>query len=191
MTLHRLALLLPLLLFGAAPQAGFRLEAVLPDTTLLFAETPSAPAFRDAFKKTPLAKFFEDEEVRAFAAGAFESAVEAFGAFGGGLDKDFTWEKALENVAGQIAVAMPTLVAGGKKEPDFVLTLDCAGKADAQKQAFARLRKSYEDKGKKTAVWKAGTDEVVTFDLLPDVHLHVYEGMSHADYFSHGDGFQA
>jgi len=169
----RLILLLPLLVFGAAPQAGFRLEAVLPETTLIFIETPSAPAFRDAFKKTPLAKFFEDEEVRQFASGAFESAVEAFGAFGGGLDKDFTWEKALENVAGQIAVAMPTIVAGDKKEPDLVLTLDCAGKIDIQKKAFERLRKSYEQKGKKTAVWKAGADEVVTFDLQPDVHLHV------------------
>src|SRR5262245_7187098 len=129
MTLNRLALLLPILVFGAAPQAGFKLEAVLPESTLLFAETPSAPAFRAAFKSTPLAKFFEDEEVRAFASGAFEAAVDAFSAFGGGIDKDFTWEKALENIAGQIAVAMPAIVAGDKKEPDLVLTLDCAGKA--------------------------------------------------------------
>ena len=95
MIFRRLILLLPFLALGAVPQAGFRLEAVLPETTLIFIETPSAPAFREAFKKTPLAKFFEDEEVRAFASGAFESAVEAFGAFGGGFDKDFTWEKAL------------------------------------------------------------------------------------------------
>src|SRR5262245_13378563 len=173
MKLHRLALLVPLLVFGAAPQAGFRLEAVLPESTLMFVETPSAPAFRQAFRKTPLARLLEDEEVRAFASGAFESAVEAFSAFGGGFGPDFTWEKALENVAGQVALAMPTLVAGEKKEPDFVLTLDCAGKADAQKKAFERLRKSYEEKGRKTAAWKAGGDEVLTFDLQPDVHLHV------------------
>ena len=45
MTLRRLALLLPLLALGAAPRAGFRLENVLPENTLVFAETPSAPAF--------------------------------------------------------------------------------------------------------------------------------------------------
>ena len=170
---NRLAFLLPLLLLGAVPQAGFRLEAVLPETTLLFAEAPSAPAFRDAFKKTPLGKFFEDEEVRAFASGTFESALEAFSAFGGGLDKDFTWEKALENVAGQIAFAMPAIMSGEKKEPDIVLTLDCAGKVDVQKKAFERLRKKYEEKGKKPAVWKIGADEVISFDLQPDAHLHV------------------
>src|SRR4029077_6944849 len=124
MNLKRLALLLPLLALGAAPRAEFKLETFLPENTLLFAETPSAPAFRDAFKRTPLAKFFEDEEVRAFASGALNSALEAFSSFGGALDKDFSWEKSLEHISGQIAFAMPTLVAGEKKEPDVVVTLD-------------------------------------------------------------------
>ena len=86
--MRRLAFLLPLLALGAAPRVAFRLENLLPETTLLFAETPSAPAFRDAFKRTPLARFFEDEELRAFAAGALESALKELSAFGGALDKD-------------------------------------------------------------------------------------------------------
>ncbi|MBI3857103.1 MAG: hypothetical protein HY293_15565, partial [Planctomycetes bacterium] len=174
MTLKRLALLLPLVALGAAPRAEFRLEAILPETTLLFAETPSAPAFREAFKKTPLAKFFEDEEVRTFAAGAFDSALQTFGAFGAGLDKDFSVEKALEHLSGQVAFAMPSLVAGEKKEPDLVLAFDGAGHGDFHRRALAEIRKKYEEKsGKKAVAWKAGTDEVLGFELLPDVHLHL------------------
>ena len=73
MNLKRLALLLPLMALGAAPRAAFRLEEALSERALLFAETPSAPAFRAAFSKTPLAKFFDDVEVRAFAGDAFTS----------------------------------------------------------------------------------------------------------------------
>lgn len=174
MLLKRLALLVPLLAVGASPRASFKLESILPETTLLFAETPSAPAFRDGFKRTPLAKFFEDEEVRAFAAGAFDAALEALTSFGGALDKDFTWEKALEHVSGQVAFALPSVVAGDKKEPDFVLTLDCAGHLDFQAKQLESLRKKYEERsGHKAETWKAGADDVVTFELQPDVRLHV------------------
>src|SRR5262249_18868346 len=75
MTLNRLALLPPLLALGAAPRAPFRLEELLPETTLVFAEVPSAPAFRESFRKTPLAKLLDDEEVRAFLGQAIDSAA--------------------------------------------------------------------------------------------------------------------
>jgi len=129
MTLRRLALLLPLLALGAAPRVGFRLENVLPETTLVFAETPSAPAFVESFRKTSLAKLLEDEEVRAFASDALGSYVKTLN----GLelnDKDFRWDSALKNISGQIAVAMPGLLRGEKKEADFVVSLDAAGHDD-------------------------------------------------------------
>src|SRR5690348_6421806 len=111
LNIRRIALLLPLLALGAMPRAPFQLESVLPETTLIFAETPSAPAFRAAFKTTPLAKMLEDEEVRAFLDDAFASAAKAFQGFGP-EDKEFRWEKIVENVSGQIAVAMVGLLQG-------------------------------------------------------------------------------
>jgi hypothetical protein len=174
MNLKRLALLIPLLALGAAPRAEFRLEALLPETTLLFAETPSAPAFRDAFKKTPLAKFFEDEEVRAFARGAFDTALKNFGDLTQDLGKDLSWEKALEGISGQIALAVPALLRGDKKEPDFVLTFDCAGLRQRLLDRLGTFTKSYEERsGKKAAAWKVGDSDVLTFDLDTDVHAHV------------------
>jgi hypothetical protein len=174
MNLKRLALLVPLLALGAAPRAEFRLEALLPETTLLFAETPSAPAFRDAFKKTPLAKFFDDEEVRSFARGAFDTALKNFGDLTQEFGKDLSWEKVIEGVSGQIAVAVPTLIRGDKREPDFVLTLDCAGIRQRLLDRLAAFSKSYEERsGKKAAAWKAGDADVLTFDLDSDVHVHV------------------
>jgi hypothetical protein len=172
MNLKRVLLLVPLLALGAAPRAPFKLEEVLPETTLVFAETPSAPAFRDAIKRTPLAKFFEDEEVRAFAGGILNSAGELFGPFGA-AEGDFRWEKLFENISGQIAFAMPTLVAGEKKEPDLVITVDCAGHADAVRKAQELSLKKVEAKtGKKPETWKAGDLEVTSFDL-PAGQLHV------------------
>ncbi|HLY75892.1 MAG TPA: hypothetical protein VKU80_17365, partial [Planctomycetota bacterium] len=172
MTLRRLALLLPLLALGAASRAPFHLEDVLPESTLVFIETPSAPAFAEAFKRTPLAKLLEDEEVRAFAGEALGGYVKTLN----GLsldDKDFRWEEALKNVSGQLAVAMPGLVQGEKKEADFVITLDSAGHDDFLKKGLGRLRKSYDEKsGKKCAAWKAGEIEVLTFALQPDLNLH-------------------
>jgi hypothetical protein len=172
MNLKRLLLLVPLLALGAAPRAAFKLEEILPDSTLLFAETPSAPAFRDALKRTPLAKFFEDEEVRAFAGGVLRSTGELFGPFGAG-EGDFSWEKLFENISGQIAFAMPTLVAGDKKEPDLVITVDCSGHLDAVKKAQElSLKKAEARTGKKPETWKSGDLEVTAFEL-PAGPLHV------------------
>lgn len=174
MNLKRLALLLPLLALGAAPRAAFRLEAVLPESTLIFAETPSAPAFREAFRKTPLAKMLDDEEVRAFAADALANALQNLNAFGPG-EKDLSWEKLIENVGGQIAVAMPGLLRGepGKQEADLVLSLDCAGHGDAARKTLAQVRKHYDEKsGRKAEAWKAGETEVLTFVVQPDLNLH-------------------
>jgi hypothetical protein len=174
MNIKRLLLLLPFLAIGAAPRAEFRLEAILPETTLLFAETPSAPAFREAFKKTPLAKFFEDEEVKEFARSAFDSALKNFGDLTKDFGKDLSWEKAIEGISGQIAFAAPALVQGDNDEPDVVLTLDCAGLRDKLKARLAEFTKSYEQRsGKKSEAWKAGDADVVTFEILDEVPLHV------------------
>jgi len=174
MTLQRLLLLVPLLALGAAPRAAFRLEDALSERTLMFAETSSAPAFREAFAKTPLSKFFEDEEVRAFAADAFGAAVQALSSLSGVFDKDLTWEQVLGNVSGQIAVAMPSLTAGEAKGPDLVVTFDCAGHGDAQRKALEILRKKYEEQpGRKAEAWKAGAVDVLTFPLQLDVRLHL------------------
>jgi hypothetical protein len=174
MILKRLALLVPFLAIGAAPRAEFRLEAILPDTTLLFAETPSAPAFREAFKKTPLAKFFEDEEVREFARSAFQAGLKNFGDLAPDFGKDLSWEKALEGISGQIAFAAPSLVQGDNDSPDLVLTLDCAGQREKLKGRLADFTKSYEKRaGRKAETWKAGDAEVVAFDILDGVPVHV------------------
>jgi hypothetical protein len=174
MILKRIALLLPFLAVGAAPRAEFRLEALLPDTTLLFAETPSAPAFKEAFRKTPLAKFFEDEEVRDFARSAFQAGLKNFGDLAPEFGKDLSWEKALEGISGQIAFAAPSLVQGGDDDPDLVLTLDCAGLRDRLTARLADFAKSYEKKtGHKPETWKAGDTEVVQFDVLETVPVHV------------------
>src|SRR6185436_5711931 len=175
MNFRRIALLLPFLALGAAPRAEFRLEALLPETTLLFAETPSAPAFRDAFKKTPLAKFFEDEEVRAFALGAFDAALKNFGDLTQDFSKDLSWEKALEGISGQIAFAVPTLVQGENgPTPDVVFSLDCAGHREGLKTRLAAFTKSYEERSKKKAEsWKAGDVEVLKFQFVDEIAVHV------------------
>ncbi|HVR83273.1 MAG TPA: hypothetical protein VMU54_03120, partial [Planctomycetota bacterium] len=103
MILKRLALLLPILALGAAPRVPFRLEAVLPGSTLVFVETPSAPAFAEAFRKTPLARLLEDEEVRAFAADALGGTLQTLNGLSPD-NRDFRWEEALKNVSGQVAL---------------------------------------------------------------------------------------
>jgi hypothetical protein len=173
MKLKHLALLVSLLVLGAAPRAEFKLEALLPESTLLFAEIPSAPAFRDALKRTPLARFFEDEEVRAFAGGVLSSAAEAFAPFGA-VDKDARWEDLFKNISGQIAFGMPSIAAGEKKEPDIVVTVDCTAHLDAVKKAQELGLRKYEEKtGKKPGTWKAGDVEVQAFDLQTGHRLHV------------------
>jgi hypothetical protein len=172
MSLRRLALLLPLLALGAAPRAGFRLENVLPETTLIFAETPSAPAFVEAFRKTSLAKLLEDEEVRAFAGDAIGSLVKSLNGLDLG-DKDLHWDTLFKNISGQFAAAMPGLLRGEKKEPDFVISLDCAGHDDFVKNGLARLRKAFDQQsGKKAVAWKTGDVDVLSIALQPDLNLH-------------------
>jgi len=175
MNLKRLALLVPLLALGASPRADFRLEAVLPETTLVFAEIPSAPAFRDAFRKTPLAKLLDDEEVRAFLGDAMTSTLRTLSPLAGAGDKaDFSWEKMLENISGQIAVGMPTLVSGPKKEADFVLTIDCLGHKAWVDAAFDGVRKKYESTpGKKAEVWKSGDTDVAAYVIQTELTMHM------------------
>lgn len=172
MTLKRLALLLPLLALGAMPRAPFQLEAVLPENTLIFAETPSAPAFAEAFKKTPLAKLLDDEEIKTFMADAFGSTMKSLQGFAPD-GKNVTWETFLKNASGQIAVGMPGLLQGEQEEVDLVFSFDCAGHDDFLQNGMARVRKLYEEKaGKKVAVWKAGDVEVLSAALQPDLNLH-------------------
>jgi len=173
MTLQRLALLLPLLALGAMPRAPFHLQDVLPETTLVFVETPSAPEFREAFKKTPMARLLEDEEVRAFLSEAFASSLQAFSPFVQPDDrKDFSWERIFESVSGQVAAAMPSLVAGGKKEPDLVVTIDCSEHAGFGAGLLSRVTAKYEKNGKKSQTWKAGAVDVRSFAIQPDLNLH-------------------
>jgi len=173
MTLKRLALLLPLLALGAMPRAPFHLQDVLPETTLVFVETPSAPEFREAFKKTPMARLLEDEEVRAFLSEAFASSLQAFSPFVQPDDrKDFSWERIFESVSGQVAAAMPSLMAGGKKEPDLVVTIDCSGHAGFGAGLLSRVAAKYEKNGKKSQTWKAGAVDVRSFAIQPDLNLH-------------------
>jgi hypothetical protein len=172
MILKRLALLVPLLALGAAPRAEFRLEAFLPETTLIFAETPSAPAFREAFKTTPLAKLLDDEEVKAFASQTLSSALQTLSAIGGDA-KEFRWEKALERISGQMAFAMPGLVKGDKKEPDFVFTADCAGHVNEWRNILVDVRRKFEEKsGKKATEWKAAGTDAVSLALAPGLNIH-------------------
>ncbi len=164
--MRRLLLLLPLLL-GAAPQAAFRLQQALPDTTLLFAEAPSASAFREAFKKTRLHAFFQDEEIRPLLEGALEGVVKDF-------RRDFEKElglpldRAWELPTGQAAFALVSIGPDGDLfQPDVVLSLDCAGKRETLLKLVAFARKAYEKQaGKKAEVFKAGDDEVVSGELL-------------------------
>lgn len=172
MILKRLALLVPLLALGAAPRAEFRLEAFLPESTLVFVETPSAPAFREAFKTTPLARLLEDEEVKAFASGSISSLMKTLSAIGGD-GQEFRWEKTLERVSGQMAFAMPGLLKGDKKEPDFVFSADCAGHGEEWKKILSGVRKKYEEKsGRKATDWKVGDTEILSLVIAPGVNMH-------------------
>src|SRR5687767_535464 len=107
----RLALLLPFLALGAVPQTAFLAQDLLPAETLLFAETPSAAAFRETFKKTPLQGFLQDEEILTFAEGAFAPLLESAEGFKKDVEKELglPWEKLWELPVGQIALAVPTV----------------------------------------------------------------------------------
>ena len=63
--------------------------------------------------------------MRGFAGDAIGSLVKSLNGLELG-DKELHWDSAFKNVSGQVAAAMPGLLRGEKKEPDFVITLDCA-----------------------------------------------------------------
>jgi hypothetical protein len=173
--MRRLALILPLLALGAA-RAEFRLQDLLPEGTLLFAETPSANAFREAFKKTRLYAFFQDEEIRHFGGSAFEALVKNVEGFTKDFEKELglPWDKAWELPTGQAAFAVPSVAQDDDRQPDLVLALDCAGRRETLLKAVAFARKAYEERSKKKAeVWKAGDDEVVSGELGGDVRFHL------------------
>ena len=174
--MRKLALLLPLLAVGAAPRAGFKLESLLDQDALLFAEIPSARDFRVTFKKTPLYRFFQDEEIRAFAGEALEGAVKGFGDLTRELEKEVgvSWGGLWELADGQIALGMPTLMRGDPDQPDLVLTLDCTGKRDTLRKGIALLKRHYEAHHKEKAeVWKIGDDEIVSGRLNADLSWNV------------------
>lgn len=173
--MRRGALLLPLLLLGAASRAGFSLQDHLPETTLFFAETPSAGEFRAAFKKTPLYRFFQDEEVRAFGDGALAALLKDLDAIRKDFEKEFglPWDQAWEIPTGQVAFAVPTLAQDEDRQPDFVLSLDCPGRRATLLKVAGFVKARAEKTGGKTESWKAGADEVLSGSFDTDFHWHL------------------
>ena len=174
--MRRLALLLPVLALSASRQDAFKLENLLPEGTLLFAETPSAAGFRTAFKKTPLYRFFQDEEIVGFGGGAVEAVLRDYEGFAAAFEKELgiPWNKAWELPTGQVAFAMPALVRGDPMQPDLVVSIHAAGKGATLRKAVALARKTWEKQsGKKAVVWRAGADEVVSGEIVSGVPWHL------------------
>lgn len=173
--MRRGALLLPLLVLGAASRAGFSLQDVLPDTTLFFAETPSAADFRAAFKKTPLYAFFRDDEVRSFGESALDGLLKDFDGLRKELEKELgvTWDQVWEIPGGQIALAVPTLAQEGDKQPDVVLSFDCPGRRETLLKIPPLVRRHSEKAGRKTQAWKAGDDPVLSGAFDPGFRWHL------------------
>jgi hypothetical protein len=175
----RALLLASLALLAGAPRAAFRLEEKLPASALLFAEIPSGAAFREGFKKTPLYKFFQDEEIRAFAGEALDAALKDLDALTAEFQKEtgIALDKAWELPDGQIAFGLPALKAPGAKVPDAVLTADCPGRRDALLKLAAFARKSYDGRAKdpkeKAQAYRIGDVEVVSGVLVSGVPWHL------------------
>lgn len=173
--MRRYALLLPLLAIGAAARAPFRLENLLPETTLLFAETPSASDFRAAFKKTPLHALFQEEEVRQFADSAITGFLKETADFRREFEKalGIPWDSAWELPTGQIAFAASTILQEKDSQPDLVLTLDCAGRRATLQKALAFVRERHDARAaEKAKVWKTGDVEVLSGALNRDLPWH-------------------
>jgi hypothetical protein len=169
----RLWLLVPLLVLAGSPRAPFRLEERLPAETVLFAELPSGAGFREAFKKTRLHAFLEDEEIRVFTDELLEAVLRDVD----GFSKDFEaaagvpLAKAWEIPDGQIAVAVGAPKAEGPA--DAVLTIDCPGKGAVLPKLVAFARKAHDDRSKeKAAAWKLGGADAVSGALSPGWPLH-------------------
>jgi hypothetical protein len=172
----RALLLATLALLAGAPRAAFRLEDKLPASALFFAEIPSGAAFRDGFKKTPLFKFFQDEEIRAFAGEALDSALKDLEALSADFQKEtgISLGRAWEIPDGQVAFGLPAFKAEGAKSPDAVLTADCPGKRDALLKLAAFARKSYDARTKdKAETYKIGDVEAVAGVLVSGVAWHL------------------
>ncbi len=172
----RTLLLASLALLAGAPRAGFRLEERLPASALFFAEIPSAAAFRDGFRKTPLFRFFQDEEIRAFAGEALDSALQDLEALSADFQKEtgVALDRAWELPDGQVAFGLPAFKAPGAKAPDAVLTADCPGRRDTLLKLAAFARKSYDARAKdKAETYKIGDADVVAGSLVSGVPWHL------------------
>ncbi len=173
--MRRWLILVPLLALGASARAPFRLEDLLPETTLLFAETPSAAAFREAFRKNPLSRLAEDEEVRQFMDAAREALLRGFKSFAEEFEKETgtPWDKAWDLASGQAAFAVPSIASEDGRQPDLVLSLDCAGRRGTLLKAVSFVRRTCEKRGLKTETWKAGDDEVLSGRIDQDFSWHL------------------
>lgn len=169
--MRRVLALSALALLAGAPRAGFRLEERLPASTLVFAEVPSAAEFRAGFKKTPLYKFFQDDEVRAFAGETLDAALKTLQAATADFEKatGLSFERAWELPEGQIAFALPAFPAEGERTPDALLTADCPGKRDVLLKIVAFVAKSL----KEPTAYKIGEIEVVSGALASGVSAHL------------------
>lgn len=169
--MKRLLVLASLALLAGAPRAPFRLEDRLPASTLFFAEIPSAAAFRDGFRKTPLYRFFQDEEVRAFAGEALDAALKNVDALGADFEKEtgIPLGKAWELPDGQVAAALPGFEkAEGAKAPDALLTVEAPGKRDVLLKIAAYARKT-----QKAEAYKIGDVDVLTGELASGLPWHL------------------
>jgi hypothetical protein len=174
--LRRALALAVLALLAAAPRAGFRLEDRLPASTLVFAEIPSAAAFRDGFKKTRLYSFFKDEEIRAFAGETLDAALRDIEALTADFEKDtgVSLDKAWELPGGQVAFALPAFPAEGAPLPDALLTADCPGKRDVLLKIVAFARKSHDARSKtKAESYRIGDVDVLSGAFVTDVPWHL------------------
>ena len=171
----RTLVLAALALLAGAPRAGFRLEDRLPASSLVFAEIPSAAAFRDGFKKTRLYSFFKDEEIRAFAGETLDAALRDLEALTADFEKEtgVALDRAWELPGGQIAFALPAFPAEGAV-PDALLTAECPGKRDVLLKIAAFARKSHDARSKEKAqAYKIGDVDVLTGAFVTDVPWHL------------------
>jgi hypothetical protein len=174
--MRRLALLLPLLALGAASRAGFRLEEALPGETLFFCEIPSVADFREAFRKSRLQAFLDDEEIRAFGRGTVEALRK--GLEGARREVEKETGLSLDDIArlpsGQAALAVRSLSRGEPPGPDVVLSIDCPGRREAALKIAGYLRGLYERaSGAPAETWKAGDVEVARGEFGPGLEVHL------------------
>ncbi|HEX7901957.1 MAG TPA: hypothetical protein VF950_29630 [Planctomycetota bacterium] len=171
----RALVLATLALLAGAPRADFRLEERLPATSLVFAEIPSAAAFREGFKKTRLYSFFKDEEIRAFAGETLDAALRNIENLTADFEKEtgVAVDRAWELPGGQVAFALPAVPELGAV-PDALLTADCPGKRDVLLKIAAFARKSHDARSKdKAQTYKIGDVDVLTGAFVTDVVWHL------------------